>query len=907
MLFSPSPYFRVFIQPPTTNDPSTWSSFDEVNSASGFKGVGFCFSEGDNLTGIDLDHCISVDGSYSAWAEELISLFTQTYIEKSPSGTGLHILCYGKPISTGTKKWKNSAGEEVGFEVYDYTSPRYLTFTGDCITDTELRDCQESLNKVHATYFAKAEKPEQPKPDTSYFEDTSPDVAEVASALLAIDADIYETWIDVGQALKAGGFPCELWDQWSARSPKYEAGECAKRWKTLNPSKITIKKIFYLAMQNGWQNKPKYNATAIAKEARKLNRETAKSEAGIITSQTAPAVSPANSEEPIQQAVPAKVIDIKTKDIFNQAAQQPGNVVEHPKWEGETVPYPFRLVPEGLLITSQEKPQGELFAGPLFVRATTESLAGSDGGLILEFQSLKGQFHTYSIPRQRLHQEASKLAEDLSSMNYKIFAGKEKKLLEYISRCQPTEERISCTQTGWTVAQDASLVFVFPTYATNPNYQFQPERYSPSTLTVRTAGTVPQWNDSIFTTDPYPFFAILASLSAAVVKFSGLATGGFHFYGGSSSGKTTLLQIAASIWGSGADPSDAANHPYINRWNTTLNALEGLAAGHNHLPLIMDELGSVDGRNYQRMIYDLSGGQGKSAMDASRNLRKPRTWQNIILSSGELSSQTKLEEAQIGKKQHAKAGALIRLIDVAVDQSMFKDRHHVDKIKRLAYKYFGSLGPAFISNICSQFSEPAIRDEIEKRIDESINRLSSGRNLNSLQERALKQFALCEATGILLCHFKLIPGLTRATVKKCIDKIVNDWLPSSEALSDSERGVASLREYILKYRESRFRQLKADGLRSSDEKLLNQLSGYVQQTPAELHFHLFPEAFSEACNGETKIVAKVLLAKNCLVTRKGRLYNRISVDDKQIAVYSVKADILELDYHPKENENDYEA
>jgi uncharacterized protein (DUF927 family) len=46
-------------------------------------------------------------------------------------------------------------------------------------------------------------------------------------------------------------------------------------------------------------------------------------------------------------------------------------------------------------------------------------------------------------------------------------------------------------------------------------------------------------------------------------------SGGFHLRGASSSGKTTALNAAASVWG---DPDN-----YTRLWRSTVNGLEGLA------------------------------------------------------------------------------------------------------------------------------------------------------------------------------------------------------------------------------------------------------------------------------------------------------------------------------------------
>lgn len=84
-------------------------------------GIGFCLTESDPFTCIDLDKI----STWNGW-EEIIEKFKGTYMEVSPSKTGLHIWCKAKLELSATEKQK------VGkIEVYD--KKRYMTVTIDPI------------------------------------------------------------------------------------------------------------------------------------------------------------------------------------------------------------------------------------------------------------------------------------------------------------------------------------------------------------------------------------------------------------------------------------------------------------------------------------------------------------------------------------------------------------------------------------------------------------------------------------------------------------------------------------------------------------------------------------------------------------------------------------------------------
>ena len=235
-----------------SNDPTTWSDFltcQKTFEAGGFSGIGFAFSNGDGLCGVDLDHCLDAAGQPEQWAQEIIEQFADSYIEVSPSGDGLHIWCLGRPIKTGHKKWKVAkTGSEQGIEVYDFNSPRYLTVTGNALQKQEITDGQIGLDWLYQEYFVQQyDEPNQVRDSSG-----EPDVALVTKALDHVDADDYATWIQIGMALKAGGLNFDVWDHWSSKSAKYAAGECAHKWSTFNGTSIGLGTVFYIAKESGF-------------------------------------------------------------------------------------------------------------------------------------------------------------------------------------------------------------------------------------------------------------------------------------------------------------------------------------------------------------------------------------------------------------------------------------------------------------------------------------------------------------------------------------------------------------------------------------------------------------------------------------------------------------------------------
>lgn len=117
------------------------------------------------------------------------------------------------------------------------------------IDQSEKQNALEALSKEERDFFS----------DISYgfYEKNLPDILD------AIPADDRKTWIEVGMALKAEGFPCRVWDIWSQKSSKYPGvKDIAYRWNGFKGKGIDGTYLLKLAKQYGW--KCKYPSKSIS-------------------------------------------------------------------------------------------------------------------------------------------------------------------------------------------------------------------------------------------------------------------------------------------------------------------------------------------------------------------------------------------------------------------------------------------------------------------------------------------------------------------------------------------------------------------------------------------------------------------------------------------------------------------
>ena len=135
--------------------------------------------------GIDLDNCIE-DGKLLPWAQEIVDRFGATYIEISPSGTGIRIFCLlpdGFTYDTQTYYIKKG---DIEVYIPGHTN-RFLTVTSNAITENDVVETAEALLWLLDTYMR---RPTPPTPAVTFpGESYLSDDAVIAKASAAKNGD----------------------------------------------------------------------------------------------------------------------------------------------------------------------------------------------------------------------------------------------------------------------------------------------------------------------------------------------------------------------------------------------------------------------------------------------------------------------------------------------------------------------------------------------------------------------------------------------------------------------------------------------------------------------------------------------------------------------------------------------
>ena len=153
---------------------------------------------------------------------------------------------------------------------------------------------------------------------------------------------------------------------------------------------------------------------------------------------------------------------------------------------------------------------------------------------------------------------------------------------------------------------------------------------------------------------------LAASFASVILEPCGLLPFFLHAWGGTETGKTVGLMIAASVW---ACPKMGE---FCTTFNSTLVGQEMTAAFLNSLPMCIDELqiqSSSGIRDFDRIIYQLTEGVGRTRGAKTGGLQRMNTWRNCIITNGEHP----ISNSSSG------GGAVNRVIEFECDEKVYSD------------------------------------------------------------------------------------------------------------------------------------------------------------------------------------------------------------------------------------------
>jgi putative DNA primase/helicase len=528
----------------------------------------------------------------------------------------------------------------------------------------------------------------------------------------------------------------------------------------------------------------------------------------------------------------------------------------------------FEVSGKGVYFHGKDKEGNEQppqwICAPLHITAKTRDEKSVEWGRMLEWHDDDIKAHQWAMPLELLESDGAEVRKELARQGLHIASTQAaRNLLPAYIKAWPVEARACCVdRLGW-----HGDVFVTPTGSighTNELVVFQNSHAIEPAFSI--SGNEYEWRDTVAALaqgNTRLVFAISVAFAGTLAEIAGEDSGGFHFRGASSSGKSTTLKLAASVWG---NPSK-----YVRLWRGTTNGFEGLATLHNDGLLILDEISQIDPMAAGDVPYLLANGQGKARANRNGQARASQRWRLLYLSAGEESLLTVMNRA--GKKPSA--GQEIRLADIEADggagMGIFETLHNHPSgaalstaIKDAATKYHGAIGKKWLSYLVVNRKELAdsVISNIKTFMDEVVPKGSGGQI-----ERVARRFALASVAGELATQYKLT-GWQKGEATQATRACFASWLENFGSVGNREERtiLAQVRAFFEAHGASRFEYFLA----TSEQRVPNRAGFYRDGEDGEREFLVLSESFRrEVCQGfDEKMVKRVLIDAGLLLPGK---------------------------------------
>lgn len=308
--------------------------------------------------------------------------------------------------------------------------------------------------------------------------------------------------------------------------------------------------------------------------------------------------------------------------------------------------------------------------------------------------------------------------------------------------------------------------------------------------------------------------ACCASFASVFYEFMKWETKIFHFIGSSSSGKTTAIKTALSVWGE--------YESQLLTWQTSPTALENRAVEMNNTCLFLDELSQADPEKLRGVSYMLSQGKGNDRGRPDRAGNRERLiFKNISLSTGEEDQETIFKKIKVD----VKTGELLRFLNIEADAGaglgifdVLPDKYHKgsyaglrDDQKASAYsddlikainENYGVIGVAFIKRFVDEINNrgDSFKREIEDKVNQGVKDFLCTLDTSSGQiTRVAKDFVRMAIIGEYATEWGFTgweAGDATNAARRCFENWLAKWgtLGSREELTILESIKATIQK-----------------------------------------------------------------------------------------------------------------
>ena len=554
----------------------------------------------------------------------------------------------------------------------------------------------------------------------------------------------------------------------------------------------------------------------------------------------------------------------------------------------------------------------QFVCAPLEITHQVRDARGENWQRLATFNDHDGRRRRVLVPDDMLEGDGAALARLLRAQGLFIGDNKGGLLKMYVNRSRPPARARLTSRIGWhdDCTTPGRWSFVLggdhdPLAAPDAELWLHAAQGS-GHAQFKSAGSLEDWRANVAglaVGNSRLLFALSAAFAGGLCWLHPNISGGFHWAGGSSLGKSALLYGAASLCGPAT---------YRRTWLLTATAIEGVAAGHCDAPLLLDELKQAGNpKDVAQAAYMLTSGQGKGRGQASGGLRETAAFSLLFQSNGEIGLTQFLEENQ----ERAYAGQEVRFCELPADagagfgcwdalHGLPDGARFSETLQRNAAKHYGTAYPEFIRRVIAH-REPmpaefeALRAGFEKH---ALSDKAGGQAI-----RAATRFAAVAYAGEKATEWGLTGWPQGEAVKACM-RMFKDWLRAfgGEENREPRKMVEQVQAWIQAHAGARLEDWRRPSVVDSHAPRTMNRAGWKRPTAETACFNekdqvfeylIYPAVFKgELCNGfDPAQVTKELLKAGALERGDGR---NITVKVKEPGaggssrLYCIKPDLL---------------
>jgi len=355
-------------------------------------------------------------------------------------------------------------------------------------------------------------------------------------------------------------------------------------------------------------------------------------------------------------------------------------------------------------------------------------------------------------------------------------------------------------------------------------------------------------------------FALYTSFAAPLLRILKSPNFLLDFWGTTSTGKTTVLELAASVWGNPHKESGGL----VFSWDSTKVFLERMADFFCDVPIFPDDSQVVPDNVLRNTLYMIANGTGRGR-GSILGIRHTPTWHTVCFSTGERP----LIECT------TYAGARARTIEIY--GSPFPDcgGSFINSLKQGIRENYGHAGPKFIEGLSAIIDNPVKAQELKARYTQ-LQREFSDMAKSEVGDRYSHYFAVIRVAADLACKIIGIDDnlFAEIAINDVFRRLIGD---SSKEMDTAARALG----FVISWANAN--QVFFSGGSIKDRGAHESFGSWDEDDCLSIYPHKIEEILSKEGYSH-RVVLKAWAEKNWIKTNPGRFTFQRRIDTEERSV-----------------------